>query len=58
MAYPTNNKKVIAFVEESAKLACPDNIVWIDGSKEQLDELRRQACAGSPDRCMSRTRGT
>lgn len=45
MAYPTNNKKVIAFVEESAKLACPDNIVWIDGSKEQLDELRRQACA-------------
>ena len=45
MAYPTNNKKVIAFVEESAKLACPDHIVWIDGSKEQLDELRRQACA-------------
>lgn len=45
MAYPTNNKKVIAFVEESAKLACSDNIVWIDGSKEQLDELRRQACA-------------
>ena len=45
MAYPTNNKKVIAFVEESAKLTCPDNIVWIDGSKEQLDELRRQACA-------------
>ena len=45
MAYPTNNKKVIAFVEESAKLACPDNIVWIDGSKEQLDELRRQACS-------------
>ncbi len=45
MAYPTNNKKVIAFVEESAKLACPDNIVWIDGSKEQLDALRSEACA-------------
>ena len=45
MAYPTNNKKVIAFVEESAALACPDNIVWIDGSKEQLDALRREACS-------------
>ena len=45
MAYPTKNKKVIAFVEESAALACPDNIVWIDGSKEQLDALRAQACA-------------
>ncbi len=45
MAYPTKNKKVIAFVEESAALACPDNIVWIDGSKQQLDALRAQACA-------------
>ena len=45
MAYPTKNKKVIAFVEESAALACPDNIVWIDGSEKQLNELRAQACA-------------
>ena len=45
MAYPTKNKKVIAFVEESAKLACPDNIVWIDGSEEQLAALRKEACA-------------
>ena len=45
MAYPTKNKKVIAFVEESAKLACPDNIVWIDGSEKQLAALRKEACA-------------
>ena len=45
MAYPTKNKKVIAFVEESAALACPDSIVWIDGSEEQLAALRKEACA-------------
>ena len=45
MAYPTKNKKFIAFVEESAKLACPDSIVWIDGSEEQLAALRKEACA-------------
>ena len=44
MAYPTTNKKVIAFVEESAKLACPDQIVWIDGSEAQLEALRKEAC--------------
>ena len=45
MAYPTKNKKVIAFVEESAKLTCPDKIVWIDGSEAQLAALRKEACA-------------
>ena len=35
----TNNKKVLNFIEESKKLCKPDNIVWIDGSKKQLDEL-------------------
>ena len=38
----TNNKKVLAFVKESAELACPDNIVWIDGSEAQLEELRKE----------------
>ena len=45
MAYPTKNKKVIAFVEESAALTCPDQIVWIDGSEAQLEALRKEACA-------------
>lgn len=39
----TKNKKVLGFVEESAELAQPDNIVWITGELDQLDELRKEA---------------
>lgn len=39
----TNNKHVLKFVEESAKLCKPDNIVWITGEEAQLEELRQQA---------------
>ena len=41
----TTNKMVLAFIDESAALCQPDKIVWIDGSKEQIEELRAQACA-------------
>lgn len=41
----TTNKKVLEFVNEAALLCQPDNIVWIDGSEEQLDELRKQSVA-------------
>ena len=44
MAYPTKNKKVTKFVEETAALTCPDQIVWIDGSEAQLEALRKEAC--------------
>ena len=40
----TQNKKVLDFVKESAELACPDEIVWIDGSEAQLKKLREEAC--------------
>lgn len=39
------NAKVNQFVKESADLLKPDNIVWIDGSEEQIEELRRIACS-------------
>jgi phosphoenolpyruvate carboxykinase (GTP) len=39
----TQNKKVLEFVEQSAQLTRPDNIVWIDGSKAQLDALTSEA---------------
>ena len=39
----TTNKKVLDFIEQSKKLCQPDEIVWIDGSEEQLDALRAQA---------------
>ncbi len=39
----TNNKTVLAWLEEMKALLTPDNIVWVDGSDEQRDELRRLA---------------
>ena len=39
----TTNQKVIDFINETKALCQPDNIVWIDGSEEQLDALRQQA---------------
>ena len=39
----TTNKKVIDFINETKALCMPDNVVWIDGSEEQLEALRQQA---------------
>ena len=39
----TENKKVLAFVEETKALCNPKEVVWIDGSEEQLEALRAQA---------------
>ena len=41
----TTNKSVLSWIEEKVALVKPDNIVWIDGSKEQIEDLRAQACA-------------
>jgi phosphoenolpyruvate carboxykinase (GTP) len=42
---PTQNKKVLDFVNASAELAQPDHIVWVDGTQEQIDNLRKEAVA-------------
>ena len=39
----TTNKKVLDFIQQTKDLCQPDNIVWIDGSEEQLEALRAQA---------------
>ena len=39
----TNNQHVIHWVERCAELCRPERIVWIDGSEQQLAELRREA---------------
>ena len=41
----TTNKHVLTWVEEMAALTCPDKIVWIDGSEEQAEALRAEACS-------------
>lgn len=40
----TNNQSVLKWIEEMKALVNPDNVVWIDGSEEQLESLRAQAC--------------
>jgi len=37
--YPTQHKKLIAWVEEIARLTTPDRIHWCDGSDQEYDEL-------------------
>ncbi len=41
----TNNKSVLNWIEEMKKLVCPDNVVWIDGSEAQIEDLRKEACS-------------
>ena len=40
----TNNKSVLDWIEDKVALVQPDKIVWIDGSEEQLEALRAEAC--------------
>ena len=41
----TENKKLLAWVDEAIALCKPANVLWIDGSEEQLEELRQLACS-------------
>lgn len=36
---PTSNAKLLAWVEEVAKLTTPDTIVWCDGSKDEYQNM-------------------
>ena len=40
----TKNKKLLAWLDEMVELNAPDKVVWIDGSEEQIEELRATAC--------------
>lgn len=39
----TTNKTVLAWLDEMTALCQPEKIVWIDGSEEQLQALRKEA---------------
>lgn len=40
----TKNQSVLSWIEGKKELVQPDRVVWIDGSKEQLETLRAEAC--------------
>ena len=44
MKHLTQNKTVIDWIEEKIALVSTDEVMWIDGSEEQLDALRAKAC--------------
>ena len=41
----TQNKYVLNWIDEMAAMTCPDKIVWIDGTNEQAEALRAEACS-------------
>ena len=41
----TNNKTVLDWIDQQIALCKPEKVVWIDGSEEQLEALRQEACA-------------
>ena len=41
----TSNKHVNAWIAEMAELVKPSDIVLIDGTEEQAEALRKQACS-------------
>ena len=41
----TDSKLILDWIEEMAEMVNPDKIVWIDGSEEQTQALKDEACA-------------
>jgi len=41
----TNNKFILNWIDQMALMTNPDKIVWIDGSEEQTEALRAEACS-------------
>ena len=41
----TRNRYVLNWIDEMAKMTRPAKIVWIDGTEQQAEELRREACS-------------
>ena len=39
----TNNKSVNKWIEEIKNLVNPDNVIWVDGSEKQIEELRAES---------------
>lgn len=44
MANLTTNPSILSWIEDRKALVKPEKVVWIDGSKEQIEQLRAEAC--------------
>ena len=42
---PTTNQHILDWIDRCVKLCRPEQVVWIDGSEEQLEALRQEAFA-------------
>lgn len=40
----TKNKSILDWVDDKIALLKPETVMWIDGSEEQLEALRKEAC--------------
>ncbi|MDD3833629.1 MAG: phosphoenolpyruvate carboxykinase (GTP) [Oscillospiraceae bacterium] len=40
----TKNQSVLSWIDEMKNLVQPEKVVWIDGSEEQIEALREEAC--------------
>lgn len=41
----TKNRAVLDWIDQQVRLTQPDRVIWIDGSEEQLEQLRQEGCA-------------
>ena len=41
----TKNKSILEWIDKQIALVNPDKVVWIDGSEEQTEARRAEACA-------------
>lgn len=41
----TKNQAVLDWIDQQVALTKPDQVIWIDGSEAQLEQLRQEACA-------------
>ncbi len=46
MTIPTNNAKLLAWVDDIARMTRPDSVIWCDGTKAEYDSLARIALRG------------
>ena len=49
----TNNLNVLKWIDDVILMTKPANVMWIDGSEEQLNSLREEACSTGEIRLLN-----